>query len=248
LTAPAVSIVIPAYNEGASIRPILDVLFESVTTSCEVLVVFDTPEDTTAPILAEYAKQEPRLVPILNTYGKGPAPAIRFGLDAATAPVSVVSMADGSDDPADIDRLVELVEQGAAIGSASRYVRGGRQVGGPFIKKSISRLAGISLYWLARVGTRDATNSFKAYSTPFLRLVGIESTGGFEIGIELVAKARRLRLPVTEIPTTWQDRTEGESRFRMAAWIPKYLKWYFFAFGRKVDATYFSSRASEDLS
>ena len=79
---------------------------------------------------------------------------------------------------------------------------------------------------LARVGTYDATNSFKAYSTDFVREVGIDSRSGFEIGLELTAKARRLRRPVAELPTIWLDRTIGESHFDLTAWIPKYLRWY----------------------
>jgi dolichol-phosphate mannosyltransferase len=85
------------------------------------------------------------------------------------------------------------------------------------------------------VGTRDATNSFKAYSTDFVRQVGIDSRAGFEIGLELTAKARRLGLPVAEIPTIWLERQAGVSNFKLAAWIPKYLRWYRLAFGRRLD-------------
>ena len=89
---------------------------------------------------------------------------------------------------------------------------------------------------LARTGTRDATNSFKAYSTEFVRTVGIDSRAGFEIGIELTAKARRMRLPVAEIPTIWLDRQAGVSNFKIAQWIPAYLRWYRFAFGARLTA------------
>jgi dolichol-phosphate mannosyltransferase len=99
------------------------------------------------------------------------------------------------------------------------------------VKAMISRTAGKSLGILGRVGTRDATNSFKAYSTEFVRDVGIHSRSGFEIGLELTAKARRLRLPVAEISTIWLDRTVGESNFDLKKWLPKYLRWYRFAFG-----------------
>jgi hypothetical protein len=95
-------------------------------------------------------------------------------------------------------------------------------------------MAGLSLFWFASVGTRDATNSFKAYSTEFVRDVGIQSDSGFEIGIELVAKARRLRLPVAELPTIWLERARGTSNFKMLRWLPKYLRWYRFAFGPKL--------------
>jgi len=86
------------------------------------------------------------------------------------------------------------------------------------------------------IGTRDPTNSFKAYATEFVHAVGIDSRGGFEIGIELTAKAKRLRMPVAEIPTIWLDRQAGMSNFKVAKWIPGYLRWYRFAFGRQLTA------------
>src|ERR1700742_4889487 len=191
---PRVTIVIPAYNEDEHVVPILDRLFESVRLSCEVLVVVDTPDDTTIPVVEEYAVKEPRLRCLINTYGRGPANAIRFGIDAAAAPVVVVTMADGCDDPRQIDELARLVDRGVAVAAASRYMPGGQQVGGPILKGMLSRAAGRSLRVLAHIGTRDATNSFKAYNPAFVRSVGIDSRDGFEIGLELTAKAKRMRL------------------------------------------------------
>lgn len=226
---PRVSVVVPAYNEGGGIAGCLDRILEAVRLPCEVLVVYDSPDDTTVPAAAAYAARDARVVPLLNAHGRGPASAIRSGVDAARAPVVVVTMADGSDDPQQIDQLARLVERGVVVAAASRYVHGGRQVGGPWLKGMLSRLAGLSLNLLAQVGTHDATNSFKAYSRDFLRQVGIESTAGFEMGIEMVAKARRRRLPVAEVPTIWLDRRSGQSNFRVGEWIPRYVHWYLHA-------------------
>jgi dolichol-phosphate mannosyltransferase len=242
--SPRVSVVIPVYNEGDQIIPVLDRLFESVTLPCEALVVFDSLDDTTRPVLEQYAEKEPRLVPTLNTYGRGPAQAIRFGIDHARSPVIVVTMADGCDDPMQIDTLTRLVERGVVVASASRYMRGGQQVGGPAFKSFLSRMAGNSLFWFARVGTHDATNSFKAYSADFVRTVGLQSDRGFEIGIELVAKARRARQPVAEVPTIWLDRSFGTSNFQLRAWLPRYLRWYLFAFGRELTVEQVASAAA----
>jgi dolichol-phosphate mannosyltransferase len=231
---PRISVVIPAYNEGEAIVSCLDRIFAEVTVPCEVLVVYDDPADNTVPYLEKFARDEPRLVPALNEYGRGPARAIRWGIEHARAPVAVVTMADGSDDAEQIEELSKLVERGVVIAAASRYMSGGKQIGAPIVKSSMSRLAGLSLYWLARVGTRDATNSFKAYSTDFVRQVGIESDAGFEIGIELVAKARRLRVPVAELPTIWLERGHGQSNFKVMRWLPLYLRWYRFAFGSQL--------------
>ncbi len=228
------SIVVPAYNEGATIVGCVDRILEAVITPCEVLVVYDSPDDSTAPYAEKLAGEDDRVVPTLNTYGRGPARAIRFGIDQAAAEVVVVTMADGSDDVTQIDHLVRLVEGGATVAVASRYMPGGQQVGGPRMKGLLSRSVGLSLHWLARVGTHDPTSSFKAYSRRFIESVGIASDAGFEVAIELVAKARRLRLPIVEIPTIWLDRVEGSSNFRLREWALDYLRWYLFSFGPRL--------------
>jgi len=231
---PRVSIVIPVYNEGEAIVVCLDRILAGVTLPCEVLVVYDDDGDSTIEPLRKYSESDARVVPTRNAYGRGPARAIRYGIDHVQAPVVVVTMADGSDDAEQIDELCKLVERGVVVAAASRYMSGGQQIGGPVLKMQLSRLAGLSLFWCARVGTRDATNSFKAYSVEFVRDVHIDSDTGFEIGIELVAKARRLRRPVAEIPTIWLERAQGASNFKVAKWIPRYLKWYRFAFGPEL--------------
>ena len=82
-------------------------------------------------------------MPTHNDQGRGPAQALRFGFDTGHAPVVVVTMADGSDDPTQIEPLVQLVERGVVVAAASRYTHGGQQVGGPFLKGQMSRLAGL---------------------------------------------------------------------------------------------------------
>ena len=173
---------------------------------------------------------------MVNTYGRGPANAIRFGIDAAQRAGGRGHHGRRLRRRRQIDELARLVERGVAVAAASRYMPGGQQVGGPVLKGTLSRLAGRSLRTFAHVGTRDATNSFKAYSTAFVRQVGIDSRDGFEIGIELTAKAKRLRLPVAEIPTIWLDRQAGVSNFKIAKWVPSYLRWYRFAFGPRLTA------------
>jgi len=231
---PRVSIIVTVYNEGAGVVPCLDRICEAVTLPYEILVVYDSPDDTSRPFVEEYARHNPLVIPTLNTLGRGPAFAIRFGVDRVRAGVFVITMADGSDDPHQIDALTHLVERGVAIASASRYMRGGQQIGAPFVKRTLSRGAGLSLHYLARVGTHDATNSFKAYSTDFVRSVGIVSDAGFEVALELVAKSRRLRLPIAEVPTIWLEREGGESKFALAKWLPRYLYWYRYAFGGRL--------------
>jgi dolichol-phosphate mannosyltransferase len=228
---PRISVVIPACAAGESITGALDRLFESVTLSCEVLVVADSALDPTLGIAMEYADRESRVGCVVNEYSAGIANAIRSGMEAARADVIVVTMPDGRDDPRQIDDLARLVERGCAVASASRFMHGGQLVGAPRVRGIVSRGACRSLQLFTRLGTSDATNSFKACSAVFARRAGIDSRYGFDIGLELTAKARRLRLPIAEIPTIGVDHLTG---FSGLGWIPGYLRWYWFCFGPRL--------------
>jgi hypothetical protein len=59
--------------------------------------------------------------------------------------------------------------------------------------------------------------------------IDIQSESGFEIGMEIVVKAHFAGYKITELPCTWTDRQTGCSRFRIFKWMPKYLRWYFYA-------------------
>lgn len=227
------TIIIPAFNEGANIVKTVKNLVDLYGASIDVIVVVDSKEDTTIHHFDSISDLPKTFRVIVQSYGGGPANAIRFGIDQAKTDCVVVMMADGSDDVRSIEELTNLVSRGVAVACASRYMSGGQQIGGPRLKKFLSRSAGKILYSIAGVGTHDPTNSFKAYSRKMLLQVGIESRSGFEIGIELVSKAHRLRLPVAEIPTIWLDRTDGSSKFLLTRWAPKYLPWFFNCFAPK---------------
>jgi dolichol-phosphate mannosyltransferase len=234
VSGPRVSILVPARDEDLGIVTTLERLAEAVTLPHEVLIVVDHAEDSTIAAVAAVAERFPMARVVVQDLGPGPANAIRFGFSAALAPTVVVTMADGSDDVHLIDGLVRLVERGCVIAAASRYMPGGAQIDGPFLKRVLSHGAGRTLHLFAGVGTRDATNSFKAYSSAFVRKVGVDSRNGFEVAIELVAKARRLRLPIGELPAIWIDRHVGGSNFQLRRWLPEYLHWYRFAYGRRL--------------
>lgn len=233
---PEITIVIPVYNEGEGIRKTLESVYQAVTGSYIVLAVYDRPEDTTLPVL-EALIREGRipLRAVRNLYGRGALNAIRTGMESAGSEFVVVTMADLSDPPEVINDMVRTARNHAAdIVCGSRYMRGGSQKGGPLLKGMMSRFAGLSLYHLAGLPTHDPTNSFKLYRKSFLAQTAIESSGGFELGIELVVKAWKRGYRVMEVPTSWQDRSAGESHFRLWKWLPCYLRWYFAAFRRNV--------------
>jgi glycosyltransferase involved in cell wall biosynthesis len=227
---PELSIVLPVYNEGESVEPVLRALSAGVRTPHELVVVYDFDGDTTVPVIERLTNDIPGLRGIRNDLGRGVLNAMKAGIAGTSAPYILISMADGSDEPHVIDPMVALARAGADVVAASRYMRGGRQVGGPPLKRILSRTAGLTLHWFAGVPTHDPTNNFKLYARRFLESTTIESTAGFELALELTVKATVAGRRVAEVPTTWRDRTSGQSNFKLRKWLPHYLQWYARAF------------------
>jgi len=231
---PELSIVLPVYNEGEAVEPVLRALSAGVQTPHELVVVYDFDGDTTVPVIARLAPEIPGLHGLRNDLGRGVLNAMKAGIAGSSAPFVLISMADGSDEPHVVDPMVSLARNGADVVSASRYMRGGHQFGGPPLKRLMSRAAGLSLHWFAGVPTHDPTNNFKLYRRSFLDATPIESSAGFELALELTVKATIAGRRIAEVPTTWRDRTAGQSNFKLRQWLPHYLHWYRLAFAERL--------------
>lgn len=226
MTTPVLSVILPVYNEGEAVEPVLRAMAASIRTPCELVVVYDFDGDTTVPVIERLTGDVPGLRGLRNDLGRGVLNAMKAGIAGTVGPFVLISMADGSDEPAIVDEMVRLAHDGASVVAASRYMRGGRQVGGPRLKRLLSRTAGLTLHWFGGVATHDPTNNFKLYRRDFLDATTIESTAGFELALELTVKASLTGRRVAEVPTTWRDRSAGRSNFRLRKWLPHYLHWY----------------------
>src|SRR6478672_9807374 len=236
IASPELSVVLPVYNEGEAVEPVLRAMSVAISTPHELVVVYDFDGDTTVPVIARLTGEIPGLRGLRNDLGRGVLNAMKAGIAGTSSPYILISMADGSDEPHVVDPMVALAQAGADVVSASRYMRGGHQVGGPPLKRLMSRTAGLTLHWFAGVPTHDPTNNFKLYSRRFLDSVTIESTAGFELALELTVKATIAHRRVAEVPTTWRDRTAGQSNFKLRQWLPHYLHWYWVAFGARLSS------------
>jgi len=226
-----ISIVLPVYNEAENITTCLERLQAALhEQEYEILVCYDFAEDTTLPAIEAMDSKPSTVRLIKNDLGPGVAFAMQAGIQAATGDVIVTMMADLSDPPEVIPLMAEKIRrEGVAVVSGSRYMRGGSQIEGPLLKRLISRFAGLSLYWLAGIQTHDATTNFRAYRREFLQQMQIESDQGFEMGLELTVKAHLQGFLVSEVPSSWTDRSAGQSRFRLWRWLPRYFHWYWAA-------------------
>jgi len=222
-------IVVPVYNEGDNIKTLLDQLSNEIRSDKRVIMVYDFDEDTTVPVLKGIKDDYPFEIDLeKNHYGRGALNAMKSGLEVSTQKSVLIVMADLSDSLDIVDRMKAMMDAGADVVCASRYMRGGCHIGGPLLKMLFSRFAGVSLHLLIGIPTHDISNSFRMYSRRVIECFPVESTGGFELAMELTIKAYVHGMMVVETPSIWMDRVAGKSNFKMWRWLPKYLHWYFY--------------------
>ncbi|MBU2702849.1 glycosyltransferase involved in cell wall biosynthesis [Sporomusaceae bacterium BoRhaA] len=223
-------LVAPVYNEGSNIENLLTQVENAIKVEKRLMLIYDSDDDNTIPAVERVRAQYSFPICLKkNIYGRGALNAIKTGLHTFEGNIVLVLMADLSDSLDVVDKMYDkVVKERYHLVCGSRYMKGGKQYGGPFIKKILSRFAGVSLHWTVGIPTHDISNSFKMYHRAVIDSITIESCGGFEIGMEITVKAFCNGYRITEVPSLWYDRVEGESRFQLLKWLPNYLKWYWF--------------------
>ncbi len=236
------SIVIPVRNEGASFPFFWARLSSQIPSDFTAFVVYDFEEDDTLPVVHNIMAQEGSKIRLIkNNIESGVVGAILSGFNQVEHGPILVVMADLSDDLGQVGRMLELYRKGYQVVVGSRYMKGGSIEGAPWFKQFLSRMAGLTLYWFRGIPTHDATNAFKIYDRDMLKSLKIESRRGFELNLEITVKAFLAGYRIAEVPSRWKERTHGKSHFKLWAWLPHYLKWYFYAYRPRQKLT---SRAS----
>ena len=226
---PDLDIVIPVYNEGGNILKVLNALCDATRTPFRVLICYDDESDDTLDALKDFNDARCEIVRVRNR-GRGAHGAVVTGFDEGDAPAAIMWPADDSFNAPIIDAMYREYLNGCHVVCASRFIRGGCMVGAPWLKSLLVRSSAFTLYYLARLPARDASNGLRLFSRRLLDRARIESSAGFAYGIELLVKCHRLGWNIADVPAAWFERTSGRSRFRVIRWLPEYLRWYFYAF------------------
>jgi dolichol-phosphate mannosyltransferase len=221
-----VSIIIPAYEEGDSLRRTISNLYSTCRAfEFEVVVVIDSEFDASAKIVKSLQTSN-NFLRLLVQDSKGPLNAINYGIRNTIHEFIIILTADDTDDISDIPKMVECFEDGAQYVTASRYITGGSYVGGPKVKRVFSKTASKCLELRHGEVASDPTNGFKGFSRNIYMAAKIKGDVGFTYGLQLLGFALTNGVHLAVIPTRWHDRIEGASSFKMFKWMPAYLYWF----------------------
>ncbi|MEK6620194.1 MAG: polyprenol monophosphomannose synthase [Chloroflexota bacterium] len=203
-----ISVVVPTYNEAATVPQLAARLAAALPgRQWELVVVDDGSPDGTADVAERLAPRLP--LRVVRRPGKlGLASAVIDGFRAARGDLLVVMDADLSHPPEVVPALVDAVVAGADLAVGSRYVAGGGTVDWPLRRRVVSRVA--CLMGNALVPVRDATSGFFALRRDVIEGVRLDPIG-FKIGFEVIARGKYRR--VVEVPYTFRDREHGRSKF-----------------------------------
>ena len=218
-----ISCIVPAHNEEGNIKNLIDGLVpilssQEKTSNYEIVLVNDNSTDNTSSIVDDLASNNSRIKPVHRKNTPGFGNAIKEGFKNASGDIIIPFMGDLSDDPKDISKLVEKIEEGYDIAYGSRFIKGGNTYGYPTAKKYANRIFNNIVRFLFGISHKDTTNAFKAYKKEVIDTIGIENmeADGFDLTVEIPLKAHILGFKSAEVPVTWQNREMGEAKLKLS--------------------------------
>jgi glycosyltransferase involved in cell wall biosynthesis len=206
--APEISVFLPVFNEEPNLRPLhakLDQALKSLNRSAEILYVDDGSTDGSLKILRELAQRDSRVRVVALKRNYGQTAAMAAGIDAAQGDVLIPMDADLQNDPADITRLLDKLDEGYDVVSGWRKDRKDKMVS----RKIPSMIANRLISWIGGVPLHDYGCSLKAYRRESLQDVRLY--GEMHRFIPIYASWAGAR--VTEIPVEHHARTMGKSKY-----------------------------------
>jgi dolichol-phosphate mannosyltransferase len=221
------SVVIPAFNEEDSIAEtvlnIVEVL-KRESIDHEILVVNDNSKDDTLQVL-EMQQQSINTLRILTNQGpNGFGYAVRYGLERYSGDCVAIMMADLSDDPEDLVKFYNKMKAGnfdCVFGS--RFIKGGKLIDYPFIKKIINRIANFFIRFIIHIKYNDTTNAFKLYKRNTIEGIQPFLSPHYNLTIELPLKAIIRGYSYTVIPNSWTNRKYGKSKLKIREMGSRYF-------------------------
>lgn len=226
-------ILIPVFNEDETIVKTLKNILIFVKCNYKVLICYDYDDDPTLKIIKKKFPNEPKIIFVKN-FSQGFNNALISGFKKATGEAVIFFMADDHINHNVIDLCYEKFKEGYQIICPSRFISGGKMIGNPFLKATLTRIASFFLFYFTTFPVKDSTNSFRLFPRELIDKVEVESNKGFTLSLELTAKAHRLGYKIVELPTTWIERNKGKSRFKLFTFIMPYTKWLLYIINTSI--------------
>ncbi len=222
------SILIPVRNEGINIEIMLKILCAVVNFPHEILVIYDSPEDNTIPVVKNLRDSLANVKLVFNSLGRGVINAVRSGVKVSQGEYILIFAADEVGPVLAIEDMISLLDEGCDLVSCTRYAYGGRRLGGSALGGFLSQLANKLFSIVACCTLSDATTGIKMFKRNVFEQIVLESRPiGWAFIFELAIKSQQAGMKLGEVPIISIDRLYGgESSFRLGPWVKEYMRWF----------------------
>lgn len=220
------SVVIPAHNEEENLQhtiPDVQSALQGASIPYEIIVVNDNSTDGTERVIERLMEGDKNVKAVTRTPPSGFGRAVRSGLEFVQGDVVAIYMADQSDDPQDLIKCYEKIEEGFDCVFGTRFAKTSKVKGYPRRKLVINRLVNKAIQILFWTRHNDLTNAFKVYRTDVVRECGPYKSSHFNITIEMSLGALIRGYSIARVPVNWEGRTWGSSNLRMTEMGRRYL-------------------------
>lgn len=205
------SIVIPAYNEVATLQGIIDAVRSCGVPDMQLIVVDDASSDGTTELLKGELGDRVDTVQF-HERNQGKGAALKTGVRAAEGSHVIFQDADLEYDPSEYAKLIEgLEESGAEVAYGSRFLGRGLSEVSPFWHRMVNGFLTLLSNFFTSYRLTDMETCYKMFPRQFLQGIEFEE-GGFGIEPELTAKASAAGLRIVEVPISYARRDFDEGK------------------------------------
>jgi hypothetical protein len=235
----SLTLLLPVYNDGPRVIPVISTLFETVERSLKIIAIYDQESDPTKPVLDRLRQRHENLHVVKNDWERGGLNAIKTGLRHVKTEYVGIWVSYHIDPFGAINAMLEKMDAGCDLVSANRFSAKVKQGRGGWIKRGVSTMGNRCLKAMVQLPIHDVSTSVKIFRKQKLDGIKIETSGvfGWAVLVEWTVKMACNGCRMAEVPFSPENLNMlySNSNFNLIAQLRSYWRWLVYAWRNRAE-------------